>query len=128
MNAPASITRKNLVTFYCQFYQPPPPVFPDSPPPLSPPAPPTIVNPTSATVVLKFKGLNEQLQQQTIAMALDSTSNTWSASWDTSNCIGSPFGDSSPDSRVDWVVYGAGIAQAAQQGTFYVVANYANTV
>ena len=126
MNAPANITRKNLVTFYSQFLQAAPPAFPDSPP-MQPPNTPPVVNPTSAHVVLSFKGVNGQSQQVTVPMALDSISNTWSASWDSSACIGGEY-DNSPDGKVEWVVYGSGAAQAAQQGYFWVMANDANTI
>lgn len=120
---PANITRKNLVSFYAQFYQPPTPTFP----PTEPPPAPVIVNPTSAMVALYYKGTNGSRQSASIPMTLDSATNVWSAQWDSSNAMGAE-NEGSPDGYVDWMIFGAGAAQAARQGRFSVIANDANVI
>lgn len=115
------IVRKNVVTFSCQFYAPPPVVFPPAPPSSYSPV---IQNPTSAWVTLRFKGLNGLYQLVTVMMTLDTATNIWSANWDSSAAQGGKI--DSPDAKCDWAIWGDGLGQAAQEGYFFIEANTAN--
>jgi hypothetical protein len=79
-------------------------------------SPPT--QPTSSVAVLEFPSASGAQVSTTIPMSLGSDGVTWSCQWDSSACAGGV---------VDWVVFGSGTVQGANQGSFTIVANQANT-
>lgn len=73
--------------------------------------------PTNAEVVIVYPTLAGR-QTATIEMSLDTTTNIWSASWDSSVAIAG---------RVDWMAHCWGGVTAAAEGSFDLRANLANT-
>jgi hypothetical protein len=80
---------------------------------------PALVQPSSATLILSYTNTQEKVVMTTIAMTYDAGTETWSGVWDSSDCkVG----------RVDWLVYSSGALVAADEGSFHIYANDANTV
>lgn len=109
-----AFVRKNLIQINARFV---PPGWcywnkqtnsPNPPPP----------QPSNAVVVLKFipTGTKTPLSVQ-VPMTLGADGVTWSCTWDSS---------ASGEGVVEWVVYGSGTVQSANQGVFTILANPAN--
>lgn len=75
--------------------------------------------PSAAKARFVYNDLSGASHVDTIDLTLNPTTNTWQGTWDTSN---------SGDGTVSWMAWGFGTLQAADQGTFEVSANAANTV
>ena len=74
--------------------------------------------PSSATCVVRFRS-QAGPQEVSLPMTFNSSSNTWTANWDSSAAV---------KGVVEWMIYSAGALQAAAQGQFQLDANQANTV
>lgn len=72
--------------------------------------------PTAVNLVLAYTNTLGRHVQTTIAMS--ATLGIWTALWDTSDC---------KDGNVDWLVYSTGSLIAADEGSFEIYANTANT-
>jgi hypothetical protein len=107
-----NVIRKNLITISAQFL---PPGYQQyinevlQPPP---------TQPSAAEAVLQFCNPARAVVTTTIPMTLGTDGMTWTCLWDSSACGGG---------SVNWVVYASGTVQSANQGTFQIVANSANT-
>jgi hypothetical protein len=79
----------------------------------------TATQPTNVYARLRFKNTSGATTEVSIPLTYGSTGNNWTGSWDSS---------AAAQGNVDWVVYGNGSLEAAQQGSFQISANSANDV
>lgn len=77
----------------------------------------TDTQPTSVVAYVNYNNRSGQRVTDQITCSYDSTSKEWSGHWDSSNA---------EQGNVEWMIYGSGALQAAQQGSFQVLANLAN--
>jgi hypothetical protein len=83
------------------------------------PGQPLSVQPANGLLVLRYKQAGCCDTSVSIVMTNNGAPDyVWSAVWDSS---------ATPGGRVDWVAYFSGGVQAAQEGSFFVEANDANT-
>lgn len=75
------------------------------------------LQPSAAYVELVFQDLSGSTQR--VSLTMSESSGVWSATWDSS---------AAGPGTVQWVAYGTGTLEAAQQGQFEILANAANTV
>jgi len=75
--------------------------------------------PSAASVRLVYTDMSGAQTDETLSMTHDTTTDTWSALWDTNNCKGG---------EVFWVAWCTGGLVGSTQGSFAINANKANTV
>lgn len=79
----------------------------------------TATQPSAASAMLSYKDLAGSQHNASIPLVYSSATNTWSGTWDSS---------AAGEGTVEWMIYGYGTLQAADQGSFAISANAANTV
>jgi hypothetical protein len=75
--------------------------------------------PLNAEAVLTYTNVSGATETDQIELAQNTVTGVWSGVWDSSNA---------QEGVVEWMIHCWNGLQAASQGSFYIVANKANTV